>query len=274
MRFDSGAATRRARPRQSAGAIKTVGAPCSSMAHIAERQPVDLNEPVLVEGLPGVGLVGKIAADHLVEEFEMTYVAAVNCDGLPEVAIYQEGDRSIRPPVRIYADERRDLLVLQSDVPVSPRAAEEFAACVTGWLDDQGGVPIYLSGIAQEKDGVPSMYGIGSGEGEGMLADNDVETPPESGLVSGPTGALLAEANEQGLDSVGLIVQASSKFPDPEAARVLLGDGIEPIAGIDVDTDPLVEQADKIAKAREQLAQQMQQAEEESTRAQPLGMYQ
>lgn len=244
------------------------------MAHVQEYRSIDLDDPVLVEGLPGIGLVGKLAADHLVEQLEMTEYAACHCDGLPEVAIYQEGKRDVQPPVRIYADEQRDLLVLQSDVPVSPSVAEEFAACVTGWMVETDATPIYLSGLPEEKDGVPEMYGISTGDGEGLLAEHDIATPPERGMISGPTGALLAEANQQDIDSVGLVVQANANFPDPEAARVLLLEGVSPIAGIDVDTERLVEQADKVAEARERLAKQMQQADEESTRAQPLGMYQ
>ncbi|MEF8872584.1 MAG: PAC2 family protein [Haloarculaceae archaeon] len=244
------------------------------MAHIEEQQSMSLDDPVLVEGLPGVGLVGKLAADHLVEQLEMEYYAACHCDGLPDVAIYEEGERGIQPPVRIYADEQRDLLVLQSDVPVSPTAADEFSTCVTGWLASQDALPLYLSGLPEEKDDVPTLYGIATGGAHTLLADHDIPVPTESGMVSGPTGALLAEASEQGLDSVGLIVQADANFPDPEAARVFLKDGIGPLADIDVATDKLVEQADKVAAARERLAKQMQEAQEESTRAQPLGMYQ
>jgi uncharacterized protein len=244
------------------------------MAHIEEKQSMALDNPVLVEGLPGVGLVGKLAADHLVEQLEMEYYAACHCDGLPDVAVYEEGERGIQPPVRIYADEQRDLLVLQSDVPVSPTAADEFSTCVTGWLAGKDALPLYLSGLPEEKDGVPTLYGIGTGDADTLLAEHDIPVPTESGMVSGPTGALLAEAGEQDLDSVGLIVQADANFPDPEAARVFLKDGIGPLAGIDVATDKLVEQADKVAAARERLAKQMQEAEEESTRAQPLGMYQ
>jgi uncharacterized protein len=244
------------------------------MAHIEEKQSMDLDEPVLVEGLPGVGLVGKLAADHLVEQLDMTYYAACHCKGLPDVAVYEEGQRGIRPPVRIYADKERDLLVLQSDVPVSPSAAEEFAACVTGWMAEQDALPLYLSGLPEEKDGVPELYGIATGGADELLGEHDIPVPTESGMVSGPTGALLAEAGEQGLDSIGLVVQADANFPDPEAARVFLNDGIGPLAGIDVTTDRLVEQADKVAQARERLAKQMQDADEESSRAQPLGMYQ
>ncbi|PSQ59661.1 MAG: 3-isopropylmalate dehydratase [Halobacteriales archaeon SW_9_67_25] len=233
-----------------------------------------LESPVLVEGLPGVGLVGKIAADHLVREFDMTHVASCHCEGIPNVVIYAEDERDVRPPVRFYADEARDLLALQSDVPISPNAAVDFASCVTGWLGENDATPLYLSGLPEEKEGIPELYGVHTGDAEGLLADHDIPAPSENGMISGPTGALLAEASEQDLDSLGLVVQANANFPDPEAARVLLTRAIGPIAGVDVETDTLVEQADRIAQAREQLAQQMQQAEEESTRAEPLGMYQ
>lgn len=244
------------------------------MARIQTHTEVNLDAPVLVEGLPGVGLVGKLAADHLVEELDMTYYASCHCEGLPRVAVYETGSPAVRPPVRIYADEERDLLVLQADVPVSPRVATEFASCVTGWLVDNDVTPVYLSGLAEKKEDVPEMYGIATGDGEGLLADCGIDTPTENGVVSGPTGALLAEAGEQDIDGVGLVVQSNPNFPDPEAARVLLTKGIEPLASIEVDTEKLVEQADKVAEARERLAKQMQEASEESTRAQPVGMYQ
>jgi len=245
------------------------------MAHVTvHRNDIDLTAPTLVEGLPGIGLVGKIAADHLVETLGMTHYASCHCDGLAEVAVFEEGTREYRPPVRLYADESRDLLVLQSDVPVSPSAADEFAGCLTGWLADHDVTPLYLSGLPAEKDGVPALYGIASGDGDAVLDEHDIAAPAEGGVVSGPTGALLYQAGREGLGAVGLVVESSRNFPDPEAARVLLVDGIEPIAGLDVDTDRLVEQAEEISEAREELARRMETAQDESTKAQPMGMYQ
>ena len=244
------------------------------MARIDRQREMDLESPTLVEGLPGVGLVGKIATDHLVESFEMDYYAACYCDGLPEVAVYEADERTFRPPVRLYADEERDLLALQSDVPVSPEAATEFATCLVGWFGEHDITPICLSGLPQEKDDVPKLYGIGTGAGADRLDEHGIDRPDENGLIRGPTGALLAEAGRLGIDSVGLVVQASAQFPDPESARALLVKAIEPLAGVDIDTQPLIERAEEIATARERLAKQMQEADDESTQAQPLGMYQ
>ncbi|WP_254838253.1 proteasome assembly chaperone family protein [Natronomonas marina] len=245
------------------------------MAHVqVHADDIDLDSPILVEGLPGAGLVGKIAADHLVKQFDMAHYGSLHCDGLPDVAVYHGESSDVLPPVRLYADAERDLLVLQSDVPVSPSGAPQFADCVTGWFEENDVFPLYLSGLPEEKEGVPELYGVATGDGEAVLEDAGLVPPRESGLVSGPTGALLSHAGRTGLDAVGLIVQTNPQFPDPEAARVLLESGIAPIADVEVETDALVEQADEIQAAREELAQQLQDAGDESTQAQPIRGFQ
>ncbi len=52
----------------------------------------DLSDPLLVEGLPGVGHVGKLAAEHLLEEFESRLVRRVRSEHLPpQVGIDEDG---------------------------------------------------------------------------------------------------------------------------------------------------------------------------------------
>ncbi|WP_079990794.1 proteasome assembly chaperone family protein [Haloarcula sp. CBA1127] len=256
-------------------AFKPPAADTPDMAHIqVHRDDISLDSPTLVEGLPGVGLVGKIAADHLVDVYDMEYYASAHCEGLPEIAVYGADDPEVRPPVRLYADEERDLLVLQSDAPISPSGAKEFAGCMVSWFEANDATPIYLSGRPAEKDGVPDVYGVSTGDGAAMLEEADVNSPSENGAITGPTGALIHESQRVGLTSIGLIVEADQRFPDPEAARALLQTAISPLADFEVETEALVEQAEEIGRAKAQLAQQLQENQEESTSAQPLGMYQ
>ena len=245
------------------------------MARVSiEREDLTLSNPVLVEGLPGLGLVGKIAADHLVERLEMPHYASCHCEGLPEVAVYDSAGSGVQPPVRIHAAPDHDLLVLQSDIPVSPSGATQFASCVTGWFAEMDVLPLFISGIQREDQSQTGVYGIATGDASDRLDAHDISTPPERGLVSGPTGALLYQAQMQDLDSLGLVVESASQFPDPAAAKTLLETAICPIASIDVETDVLLDRAEEISQARQRLAQQMQDSEDESSRARPLGMFQ
>lgn len=244
------------------------------MAHVQFERDLSLSDPTFVEGLPGAGLVGKIAADHLIQSFEMEFAGSVHCDGLPRVAVYHGDESMTMPPVRLYADEGRDLLVLQSDVPVSPSSAPEFAGCVMAFLRENDAFPVFLSGLPEEKDGTPDLYGINTGDAAGRLDGAGIDPPEEAGLVSGPTGALIHEARRESVDAVGLVVQTQAKFPDPEAARAILKHGIEPLAGVEVETDSLVEKAEEIREAKERLAEQVQDGGDESTQAQPIKGFQ
>ncbi len=258
--------------------IKTNRSESDGMTNIAVvADEIELDEPTLVEGLPGLGLVGKIATDHLIEQFDMTYYAAVDCNGIPQIAIYEDGKRDLLPPVRLYADEENDLLALRSDVPISSDAAPQFAECVTAWVDSNDATPLYLSGLPHQKQAgtVPELYGTATGDMAQLLDEYDIDSPNEMGAISGPTGALLHCASRSGVGAIGLIVQSDPQFPDPEAARILLEDGIDPIAGINVNIDDLVESAEEIREQKVQFAQRMQETEEaESSQAQPLRMFQ
>ena len=248
------------------------------MANVRVTTEFDLESPTLVEGLPGVGLVGKIATDHLVETFDMQYVAAIDCEGIPKVAIYDTDDRGVLPPVRIYADEDRDLLALQSDVPISRTASADFADCLTEWLRDNAAAPLYLSGLPDEDNdpgNVPGVFGIATGDAEHRLDDHDIDSPPERGVVGGPTGALLNRAEAEALDSLGIVVESDPQFPDPAAAKQLIDKAIAPLTDTDIPTDDLVDHAEEIRDQKQQLAQRMQNADEdESTQAKPMRMFQ
>lgn len=229
---------------------------------------------MLVDGLPGRGLVGKLVADHLVGEFEMEYYAGIHCDGVPPMAAYRTNDSTVRPPIQLYADADRDLLALTSDVPVSPSSAPKFADCITDWLAERSVTPIYLAGLGgavDPDDGARSreLYGLSTGDGDALLDEAGVVPPRHAGIVTGPTGALLGRAGEVGLDGVGLLVESDGEFPDLDAARVVVDRGIEPITGVEIDTEPFVERATELSAVAETALGQLHESDDGSSRAQP-----
>ena len=252
------------------------------MAHVKVAAPdLALHEPTLIEGLPGEGLIGKLAVDHLVDTFEMVYYAGVHCEGVPSVAAYRRNDSTVRPPVQLYADPDRDLLALVSDVPVSPSEAPAFAHCVTDWLAEHGVTPVYVSALAgatgdDGDDGVHprELYGLSTGDGDAILDEAGIVPPLHAGFVSGPTGALIDRANEVDLDGVGLIAVSDGEFPDLEAVRLVVEHGIEPIAGVDADVGALFDRIDDVPGTVEEFAERMLDGSDESTRARVSPMFQ
>lgn len=231
----------------------------------------------LVEGMPGVGLVGKIATDHIIERVGMTEVGEIRGEGIPPVTVFDEGERGVNSPIRLFHDADSDMLALRADVPIHTMDLPSFDEELTAWLADHDVLPIYLSGIPAEREGdeVPNVTGVGVGEGQDRLDAEAVAPPEEAGMITGPGGALLSAAHAEDLDAVGLMVGTDPRFPDPQGAHALIKGGINPVAGTDVATERLVEEAEQIMEQRKELAQRMQQADQaESSQVSRTGMFQ
>lgn len=246
------------------------------MVEIRITGDVDLDSPTLVEGLPGVGLAGKIAADHLLETLDMVQYGEIVHEGFQSVAVFEEGDRDVNSPLRLFAAPEADLLVLQSAVPIEAVRAEALVEGFTDWVESAGVTPIYLAGVAREREtgDIPDVYGVATGDLRDRLDDAEVPPPHSTGTIQGPGSAFLNAAKDAGVDAVGLLVESDPRFPDPQGARQLIDEGIEPIAGVDVDTTRLSEEAEEIVEQREALMARLQQASEEGQQVSTRGMFQ
>ncbi len=84
---------------------------------IESLESVPLENPVLIEGLPGVGHVGKLAADHLVEEFDATPVRRLHSEHFPPQVSIDESGVAALTAAEFHAVPTggRDLLVVTGD---------------------------------------------------------------------------------------------------------------------------------------------------------------
>ncbi|MFB6295061.1 MAG: proteasome assembly chaperone family protein [Candidatus Nanohaloarchaea archaeon] len=246
------------------------------MSEVRVHEEVDIDEGYFIEGVPGVGLASKIATDHIIDRLDMTLHATVQADGLPEVMIFEEGSRGLRPPVRIFADEETGLYAFTSDVLISPVDVDDFAALLVDWMEENSVMPLLLSGLpSAQEDEEKRLYGVGTGAADDILEEAGIDAPKQTGLIGGPTGAMMHEAADRGLDAVGLVAETDPQFPDPIAARHLIDDGVEKIIEFDIETEVLVEQAEQIREQKQKLAEMIQNAEKhERSQAYPEGMYQ
>ena len=85
---------------------------------IIETEKVKMKNPILIEGLPGIGLVGKIAADHLIDELGAKQVAQLVSPHFPhQVIMHKNGVmRMIKNRFYHVSGKKNDLLILVGDV--------------------------------------------------------------------------------------------------------------------------------------------------------------
>jgi len=101
-----------------------------SEVYVIAKKPESSN-PVIVEGFPGVGLVGNIASQQVIDELDMQYVGAVNSRHFPPVAVLMEG--RVTMPIRIYESPKNELIVIVSDIPIPPGISYTVSKTLVDW---------------------------------------------------------------------------------------------------------------------------------------------
>lgn len=233
---------------------------------------LELDRPYIIDGLPGTGLVGKIAVEHLIQELELDLVGKVSAEDIPPVMIFHEEDYQLKPSIRIYGAEDSDVVVLNSDIAV-PSTSRGFVESIISWAQEIDAVPVHVIGMPTGPSSRPDIFGVSS-NGSELLQEAGIPSPPTIGAVAGPAGALMREAAERDVESLGILVETDPFLPDPKASQVAIDEGLGPLTGVEIDTELLVETGDEIRRQKERLAEEIRRAEQQrTTEAYPEDMY-
>ncbi|MFB6227225.1 MAG: proteasome assembly chaperone family protein [Halobacteriales archaeon] len=214
-----------------------------------------LSDPVLVEGLPGVGHVGKLAAEHLIEEFDSWLVRRVHSEHLPpQVGIDEDGVAELAC-VEVHAVEAdRDLLVLVGDHQAADtvghyRLTETFLDIASAFgvsdIVTMGGVP--TGELIEEYGVVGAATDVELADELGAIGVEFPENEPEGGIV-GTSGLLLGLGARRDARAACLMGRTSGYLVDPKSARAVL-EILEAHLGIDVDFASLEDRADEMEDA-------------------------
>lgn len=244
----------------------------STTAHFAEARPLDVESPTLVEGLPGLGLVASIAVDRLVDQLDLELHGTVRSEAFPPAAAFADG--RIRDAVRVSAGKEPPIMTIGSDVPIPPTAARPLGDCLYDDLAQEFERAIFVAGVpAETQESAGETVGAATTDDlADEMAAAGIDLAEEPGYVGNVTGGLVAACHREGIPAALLLVQANPRVPDPGAARTLIEDALEPLLGFDIDTQPLLEQAEEIQERKEQIAEQLEQSQGQNAPA--PGMYQ
>jgi len=212
----------------------------------------ELQEPTLVEGLPGVGHVGKLAGEHLVEELDSELVRRVYSTHLPPQVSVEDGLTQLAC-AEVYAVEAagEDLLVLTGDHQAQDTVghyglADTFLDVAehlgVGEVYTLGGVP--TGQLIEEYDviGAASTAGV-----RDRLEDAGVEfrgDEPAGGIV-GVSGLLLGLGERRDIPAACLMGETSGYLVDPKSAQAVL-EVLQEIVGFEIDFGSLEDRAEEM----------------------------
>ena len=223
-----------------------------------------VKNPILIEGFPGIGLVGNIASQYIVNELKMTYLGAMSSRYFPPLAVLLGG--VVNMPVRIYEDAEKGIVILTADIPVHPLASFEIGKEIVSFAESISAKEmICLAGITVMGD-EHRVFGAVSRQD---LLDRIKEKTEvfELGTITGITGSIMNECRIRNMPAICLLGETASAEPDPRAAIATI-ETLNKIYDLGISTAKLSEQAEQIELQMAQLAQQMKAAAPEEQQVQ------
>ncbi len=244
---------------------------------VHELKKVKLNKPIMVEGLPGVGNVGKLVAEHMILELNAEKIVEIYSPHFPpQVLVNDDGTvRLCKNEIYAWKSKKHDLLIVSGD---QQSVTNEGHYLIAEWLLN----------FAQQYD-VSRIYTLG-GYGIGQLVEkqtvlgaaNDPELVKEmkdygvefhegepGGSIVGASGLLLGLGRLRGIPGVCLLGLTSGYLVDPKSAQAVLK-VLSDALSLEIGMQALEERAEEMEKVVERL-REMEQAQIPKHREEELG---
>jgi uncharacterized protein (TIGR00162 family) len=215
-----------------------------------------LNDPILIEGLPGIGFVANIAALHLIKELKAKRFAEIVSASFQDFAVTTEEGGARSPVNELYYCKRedggRDLILWYGNTQALTTFGQyELCGKVLDIVQELGcRFIISIGGFKKDEvQAVPAIYS----------AATDLETIKDAlglgtkimvGHVFGIAGILVGLSRLRNLKGFALLVDTLGMYPDANAARYALG-ALGKYLNLNVDLSKLDATADQTKKILE-----------------------
>jgi hypothetical protein len=222
-----------------------------------------LREPVLIEGLPGMGHVGKLAVEHLVSELRAVKFAEIYSPYFPHQVTIQAGGimRLLRNELHYATQGERGFIFWTGDVqPLASRGHYEVVERVLDVAWDLGvRTTITLGGFAtgRYEDKKPSVIALGNPQLVQLAQQHGARAEIAGGPIIGAAGLLLALGQLRGMSGLCLLAETPGMMVDPGAATAVL-QVLLPVLGIEVDLANLEHHARITRQMIKQLRREME----------------
>lgn len=223
-------------------------------------------KPVLIEGLPGVGYVGRIAVEHMIERLGAEKFAEVYSPFFPHnVVIERSGIMRLLRNDLYWADyEGRSLIFWVGDVqPLTSEGHYEVVRKILDFAQKAGVKQLFtLGGLATGEYVIntPRVVAIGDRRLVMQAKKHGAISDRLSGPVIGAAGLLVGFGKLRGIRGLCLLGETMGVIADPRAAKAVLH-VLLPVLGVQIGFENLEEKAREIEEMMQKLKKEMERRE-------------
>ncbi len=218
---------------------------------IISKEAGQLKNPILIEGLPGIGLVGKLAAEHMIKELKAEKIAELYSPHFPhQVLMLRKGIvRMLKNKFYLWRNpdpNGSDLIILIGDVQaITSEAQFEVCGTMIDYFKKLGGKTIYTLGGYGTGKVVEKPRVFGSATHKDMLKEYEqhgVIFGEATGSIIGAAGLLLGLGKLHGIRGVCLMGETHGGYVDAKSAQSVL-EMLSKILGVQMDLAKLQHRA-------------------------------
>ena len=232
---------------------------------IIEDLTVQIKEgATLVLGFAGIGLIGPIVANTLIEQIpDIKEIGFITSEYLPPISVFYAG--VLKHPFRLLYSLQHNLIIGICEVPFQVATAyNDLSKTICNWAlsdDVKAKELVIFQGIPQRGiiDEYPVYYAA-----EEVMMDHLEQfgiTKVEKGIIVGPEATVLNEALMNRLNAYALFTPVL-EIPTPEGAASIL-EVLNNIYKLSIDTAYLIEQGKEIKAKMLELAQKAQEYQQQ-----------
>jgi len=235
---------------------------------IIETAKYDLKSPYLIEGFPGIGLVGTMSASFLVEKMGMESFGHIVSERFSPIASIHNAYPF--HPARLYKSRRHNMVVLFSELIIPFNSIYALSQEILAWAKRRTARQIISLGGINVKGEQDTVFGIASlPELSQMLERKGIRLIRE-GATTGVSGVLLADCATQRFPAISLLAEAHAEYMDPKGAAMVL-DALSRIINMKIDTSELIRQGKLIEEKMKQILEQAKGAHEDYKKVSEMG---
>jgi hypothetical protein len=248
---------------------------------VKETLPMAPATAVLIEGLPGLGMVGRIATRYLTRQLHAQKFALLYSPHFPYyVMVNKKGEvRLLRGEFHYWKNPNNapDLLFFTGDSQAQTIEGQyEIAETILDFAKKQNVETIItLGGYRKEAHETPAVIATATDPAILRKAlDADASTSPPGNPIVGTAGLLVGMAKLRGIPALCLLAETRGYLPDPHAAKSILQVlqkmlhitlNLEDLDKEITKSDKILEKMRQIEARRESYEKKMRKSEEGKT---------
>jgi|SRR5271157_1776209 len=233
---------------------------------------VKLNDPILLVGLPGIGNVGNLVAEHLKNELKAKKFATLYSPTFPFQVLMQKNGHFRLVSNRFYyyrnPKSKKDIVILLGDVqPISAEGQYDVNERIVEFFKMLGGNTVYTIGGynlgSNQYVKAPRVFGVGTDATTvGYLRKQGVVLPLSNGTpIWGSAGMIVAFSKKHGLSAACIMGETGMLDVDANSAKAVLqvlngmlhlGVDLKNMEKLKADTEKLLQEMEDASKTAQQ----------------------